>query len=350
MTVPRSGTPAPRHGRRICIVLLSAVGDVVHGLPVVNALKRDDPTSHITWLLQPGPATLVRGHPSIDEIILLERRRGWRGFLDARRAIRTHTFDLTLALQDYAKAGLLTAFTRAPIRLGYDRARARDANGLFTNRRIPPHAPQHIQDEYLEFLAPLGVTAEPVEWRIGPHEDERGWQREFVSRVGPRFVPLVVGSSRPEKDWLDDRWAELAAALDADFGLTPVVAGGATARERATEQAILARVPRAVSALDSGLRRLTAILDAAPLVISLDTGPLHIAAALDRPVVSLIGYTNPARYGPYRRSQDLIVNAYGETSRDGALCLDRRPGRMRTITVRDVLDRVERWRAAAGAS
>jgi len=88
------------------------------------------------------------------------------------------------------------------------------------------------------------------------------------------------------------------------------------------------------------------MLDASALVISLDTGPLHMAVALGRPVVSLIGYTNPLRYGPYRRFQDLIVSAYGETTRDGAFCTDRRPGRMPRISVRDVLDAVDRWRAA----
>jgi heptosyltransferase I len=337
-------SPARPTGRRICIVLLTAVGDAVHGLPVVNALKRNDPRCHITWLLQPGPASLVRGHANVDEIIVLDRARGWRGFLDARRVMRTRGFDLTLALQDYFKAGVLTALTRAPIRLGYDRARARDLNTLFTNRRIPPHPPQHIQDEYLEFLAALGVPAEPLEWNIGPREDERGWQHDLAATFDRPIASLVIGSSRPEKDWLPNRWAELARTLAGDFGLAPVIVGASTLRELVTDRAIRERAPGARSALNSGLRRLTAILDASVLVVSLDTGPLHIATALGRPVVSLIGYTNPARYGPYRRFQDLIVNAYGDTSRNGVLCLDRRPGRMPTIAVRDVLERVERWR------
>ncbi len=128
------------------------------------------------------------------------------------------------------------------------------------------------------------------------------------------------------------------------YGLAPVIVGAPTPREVATERAILAGAPRTVTALDSGLPRLTAILDASALVISLDTGPLHMAVALGTPVVSLIGYANPLRYGPYRRFQDLIVSAYGETTRDGAYCTDRRPGRMPSISVRDVLDAVDRWR------
>lgn len=336
---------APRDMRRVCIVLLSAVGDVVHTLPIVNALKRDDPTRHITWLLQPGPATLVRGHPSVDDIIVVERSRGWRGFLDARRALEARQFDIALALQDYIKAGVLTAFTRAPVRLGFDRARARDLSWLFTNVHLPPHARQHVQDEYLEFLSALGVPAAPIEWQAGPRGAERDWQREFVSRFDRPIASLVIGSSRPEKDWLPDRWAELARVLHDTYGLAPVIVGARTPREVATEQTILAGAPDVMSALDSGLPRLTAILDASALVVSLDTGPLHLAVALGKPVVSLLGYTNPLRYGPYRRFQDLVINAYGETSRNGALCTDRRPGRMPRIAVRDVLEAVDRWRS-----
>lgn len=344
VTEPRHRT-APHTSQRVCIVLLSAVGDVVHTLPVVNALKRDDPTRHITWLLQPGPATLVRGHPSVDEIIVVERSRGWRGFLDARRALHTRQVDITLALQDYIKAGVLTTFTRAPVRLGFDRARARDLNWLFTNAHLPPHARQHVQDEYLEFLAPMRVPPGPLEWHLGPRNEARAWQQEFAARFDRPIASLVIGSSRPEKDWLPNRWAELARTLHDQYGMAPVIVGARTEREVATERAILAGAPATASALDSGLPRLTAILNASALVISLDTGPLHMAVALGKPVVSLLGYTNPARYGPYRRFHDLIVSAYGETTRNGVLLTDRRPGRMPRIAVRDVLDAVDRWRS-----
>ena len=98
--------------------MLSAAGDAVHVLPVINAIKRAEPASRITWVLQPGPASLVRGHPLIDEIIPFDRSRGWRAFTDVRRALHARSFDITLALQDYLKAGVITSFSGAPIRLG----------------------------------------------------------------------------------------------------------------------------------------------------------------------------------------------------------------------------------------
>jgi heptosyltransferase I len=327
--------------------MLSAVGDAVHVLPVVNAVKRQYPESHITWVIQPGPATLVRGHPHVDDIIVFDRRQGWRAFAELRRALAARTFDVTLGLQDYFKAGIITRFTRSPIRLGFDRARARDLNWLFTNRQIPPHAPQHIQDEYLEFVAALGLPTEPVEWGLGPWPDERAWQHEFTARFDRPIAALVIGSSKPEKDWVADRWVELTDALAADFGLQPVLVGGRSPREAALERIILdeARAhPRPVSALDSGLRRLVSILDASALVVSPDTGPLHMAVALDRPVVSLIGYSNPLRTGPYRKFHDLIVNAYGETMRNGVPATDRRGDRAARITTREVIEKVQLWR------
>ena len=332
-------------GRRICIVMMSAIGDAVHVLPVITALKRHEPGSRITWILQPGPASLVRGHPDVDEILLFEKARGWEGLLDLRRQLATRAFDLVIDLQVYIKAGLVTALVRAPVKLGFDRARARDLNWLFTNRRIPPHAPQHVQDQYLEFLAALDVPAEPLTWRLGP------WPSEFASRervLGtlPRpFATLVIGATNPEKEWLPERWAELANALRGDFGLEPVLAGGRSLRELETARLMESAGARTHTTLGTPLRELVTILDASALVVSLDTAPLHMSVALERPVISLMGYNNPKRIGPYRRYHDLLVDAYGDPGEDYPISLAHRVGRMRRITVRDVLDTVERWRS-----
>lgn len=331
---------------RICIVMMSAVGDAVHVLPVINAIKRRDPNARITWILQPGPAALVRGHPAVDEIVLFERGKGWRAFGEMRRQLATREFDLVINLQVYFKAGIVTAFTRAPVKLGFDRARARDFNWLFTTDRIPAHPIQHVQDQYFEFLATMGVAAEPVQWGLGPWPDERAAQSRFFDGFERPAASLVIGTSNPEKDWVPERWAQLCDALWEDFGLQPVLVGSRSARELATEQAILrsaSHKPR--SALGSGLRNLVGILDGSALVISPDTGPLHMAVALDRPVISLMGYQNPTRTGPYRRFRDLMIDVYSDPGEQVVPTMEHRSGRMARIQVRDVLDRVERWRA-----
>lgn len=334
---------------RVCVVMMSAVGDAVHVLPVLHALSRAHPQMRVTWVLQPGPATLVRGHPLVHDIVLFDRRAGLKGFLDVRRELASRPADLVINLQVYFKAGIITTFTQAPVKLGFDRSRARDLNWLFTTHRIPPHPMQHVQDQYLEFSDWLGAPAEPVTWGLGPWNDaEREWQREFLAPFERPIAPIVVATSKAEKDWIPERWAEVCDALWSDFGLQPVLVGGRSPRELAAEQVILARARhKPTSALGSGLRKLVGILDAAALVLSPDTGPLHIAVALQRPVVSLIGYSNPKRVGPYRWCRDLMIDAYGEVGEDYPISMENRIGRMPRIAVRDVLDRVQRWRDSA---
>jgi len=327
--------------------MMSAVGDAVHVLPVINAIKRFRPSSHITWVLQPGPASLVRGHPAIDEIVLFDRSAGMRGFLDVRRELAARRFDVVIDLQVYFKAGIITSFTNAPVKLGFDRARARDFNWLFTNRRIPAHAEgQHVQDQYFEFLTALGVPHQPVTWNLGPWPQEREWQRTFFAPMTRPTAAMVVATSKPQKDWLPERWAAVADALYVDYGLQPVLVGGRSPRELHAEAEIMRLARHApVSALGSGLRNLVGILDGSALVLAPDTGPLHMAVALDRPVVSLIGYTNPKRTGPYRRFHDLIVDAYGDPGENYPLSMETRLDRMPRIAVRDVLEKVDAWRS-----
>lgn len=330
---------------RVCIVMMSAVGDAVHVLPVINALKRERPTTHITWVLQPGPATLVRGHPAVDDIVLFDRSKGLAAFGEVRRALATRRFDVVIDLQVYFKAGIVTSFTRAPVKLGFDRARARDFNWLFTNRKIPPHSVgQHVQDQYFEFLEALGVPHEPVVWDLGPWPHERGWQRDFFAPIGRPVASIVVATSKPQKDWLPERWAEVVDALYADHGLQPVLVGGRSPRELHAEAVIMREARHApLSALGSGLRNLVSILDGSALVLAPDTGPLHMAVALDRPVISLIGYTNPKRTGPYRRFHDLIVDAYGDPGERYPLSMETRLDRMPRIGVGDVMEKVRLW-------
>lgn len=344
MSVSAASAPRGRLGN-VGLVMMSAVGDAVHALPVVTSLKRYDPSSRITWVLQPGPATLVRGHEDVDEIVEFERSRGARAYLDVRRALAARELDLVIDLQVYFKAGLVTALAPAPVKLGFDRARARDLNWLFTNRRIPARPIQHVQDQYFEFLDALGIPHDPIEWKLGPWPAERAWQTEWRAQFARPIASIVVATSKPEKDWPPERWAAICDALYDDYGLQPVLVGGRSPRELDAERIIMQTAKHPPhSALGSGLRRLVSILDASALVLAPDTGPLHIAVALGRPVISLLGYTNPKRTGPYRRFHDLMVDAYADPGEDYVPTMENRPGRMPRITVDDVLRRIDVWR------
>jgi heptosyltransferase I len=326
--------------------MMSAVGDAVHVLPVVTALKRSSPTVRITWVLQPGPAHLVRGHPAVDEIIIFDRSRGTSAIHDVIGALRAREFDLLIDLQVYFKAGLITGFSGVQRRLGFDRARARDANWLFTTERIPPHTVQHVQDQYFEFLHVLGIDPEPVEWNIGPWDNERAYQAEFRARFDRPTAAIVVGTSKPAKDWVPERWAAVADVLSRDYGLQPVLVGGTSERELdAAARIAAASESRPYDALGSGLRNLVSIIDSADLVLSPDTGPLHMAVAVGKPVISLMGYTDPRRTGPYRRFHDLIIDAFHDPGESGPVTMETRNHRMQRITVDDVAAKISLWAA-----
>lgn len=322
---------------------MSAVGDAVHTLPVINAIKRHNPKSRITWVLQPGPATLVRGHRNVDDIVIFDRSKGLNGFLETRRELSKRKFDIVINLQVYFKAGIITAFTKAPVKLGFDKSRARDGNWLFTNTKIPYHAVQHVQDQYFEFLQFLGVDPTPVTWDLGPWESEVAWQKEWASQFDRPVASIVVATSKAQKDWAPERWAEICEILYNDYGLQPVLVGGQSERELHAESVIMKKTDKAISNLGSGLRKLVSILDASELVLAPDTGPLHIAIALDKPVISLMGYTNPKRTGPYRKYHDLIVDAYANPGEDYVPTMENRLDRMPDISVKQVAEKIGIW-------
>jgi heptosyltransferase I len=330
--------------REICVVMLSAIGDAVHVLPVANALKRRWPDSRITWVIQPVPHLLVRDHPAIDEFVLFRRRKGataWQSYRDLRRHFRDRRFDVLLALQVYFKAGLVTALIPSATKLGFDRARARDLNWLFTNERIPPHPVQHVQDQYLEFVRHLGVDPSPVEWALGLTAEEREAQRDFFAALDRPACAVVVGTSKAEKNWHVDGYARVLEELEFGHGLRPVLVGGPSPVERQLADDILAATNATpVDTLGDDVRRLVYILDGSVLTLSPDTGPLHISRALGTPVVGLYGYTNPKRTGPYRAYTDLVVDGYARSpDEDYPPSMEYRDG-MKRVTVETVLEKV----------
>jgi heptosyltransferase I len=258
--------------------------------------------------------------------------------------LRAREFDLVLALQVALKAGLLTAAARAPVKLGFDRARARDLNWLFTTHKIPPGPRRHVQDQYFEFLDHLGVPHTPVTWNLGPWEHERPWQREFFARFDRPVAAIVVGTSDPDRNWPADRWASVARALHERYALAPLLVGGPSDTERRIAADVVARAGVPVeTALGLGLRTLVALLDGAALVLSPDTGPMHIANALGRPVVALMSNADPRRTGPYRGDPALVIDAFRDPGDPDEVIWTRRRGRMQRIGVEDVLARVEHW-------
>jgi heptosyltransferase I len=333
-------------GQRAALVLLSAIGDIVHALPFVSSLRAAAPKLAIEWVTQPVPGEIAGHHPGVDQLWTLDRARGWRAYRDLARELRGRRFDLVIDLQVYAKASLVTALLESPRKIGFDRARARELNWLVTNERIAAGPLRQACEQYLEFADHLGVPRR-YEWPVPMTAPERAAQSQFYARRGAPVAALIVGTSRSAKEWPADRWARLAESLHEDFGYEVCIVGSdrPAERERALEVAGLTRAPLLDERRDD-LRRLVWLLGGAAIAISPDTGPYHLAVALGIPSVGLYGHTDPARVGPGRRFTELVVDAFHDP---GESWNPPRPGyradRMARISVSRVLEAVELARA-----
>jgi len=330
----------PWTGGRLCVVMMSALGDAVHVLPLLDAVKTHAPSTHVTWVLQPGPALMARGHPNVDDTVIFRRSEGVRAYVDLRRQLATRRFDLLLDLQVYFKAGIVTLLADAGVKLGFDFARSRDLNCLFTTHRIPPHANQHVQDQYLEFLDAIGVPHAELRWHLGPTPEERARARGLLAAADGPLVGIVVASSRRERNWHADRYAEVVAALRRDLGARSVLLGGVSAPETEMATGILGRAEeRPLDTMGQDLRTMLGLLDSCDVVIAPDTGPLHMCVAMGVPVVALYGFTNPRRSGPYRRFAELLIDAHSDPGDGPSITTSYRKGRMQRITVAQVVER-----------
>jgi lipopolysaccharide heptosyltransferase II len=286
---------------RIGLVKLGAIGDVVNTLPLANRLRAGYPRARITWVIAPLSHALLEGHPCVDEFLVFDARQpaSWPGFVGELRARR---FDLALDLQRLIKSGMIVRASGAPTRLGFDRARCKERSHLFTNLRIPPNpAPGVTVAQYLEFADFLQLPPQAPTWNLP--------LTPFVpARPGERRVVLNIGASWSSKLWANERWAELARALTQELGLSVHLSGGREDRAAAEAIARAAGVPVVSHAGEFTLRETAGLLASAELVISADTGPLHMAVALGRPVVALFGASDPRRTAPFGQPEAVVSN------------------------------------------
>jgi heptosyltransferase-1 len=298
----------PHPPRKILIIKPSALGDVVHTLPIFNLLRRKWPDAHISWLIGTQFASLLHEHPQLDELVTFDRRRFGRGWYDPRAAIglmrflknlSKKNFDLVIDLQGLLRSGWLSLFTKAPVRVGF--ANARELAHLFYTHRVPVKSlEQHAIDRCLNVTEALGCGRGPIEFHFATDERDRAAVDEMTSGLG-KFAVLLPGTNWVTKRWPPERFAALVQPLREKFGLRSVIAGGSDVAEIASQiSADLNLVGKTT------LRELVVLLERAELVIANDSGPMHIAAALKKPLVAMYGPTNPIRTGPYEKLDSVV--------------------------------------------
>jgi lipopolysaccharide heptosyltransferase I len=292
----------------VLIIKPSAIGDVVHALPILPRLRKLWPGVSITWMSTPPCAALVQNHPLIDEVIIFERKRlahGWYNPLvllelfSLIRELRARKFDLVIDLQGLFRSALAARLSGAPHRIGL--ANAREGAPLFYTRLVQTSMrDDHAVERYLKVAAALGTADGPAEFTFAVDDADR----EYIAGLIPgasRYAVFMPGANWETKRWPVERFEFLVAPLRERFGLQSVVAGG-------DMDSILAKqIPGAIDLTGrTNLRQMVALLERADLVIANDTGPMHMAAALGRPLVALYGPTSPRRTGPFGRMDNVL--------------------------------------------
>lgn len=321
---------------KIAIVKLSSLGDVIHALPVASALRRRFPAAHLAWIVEARESEILNGHPDLDSVIPVDTRR-WRrllwSFEGARevreklsrlsRRVRDIRFDAAIDLQGLMKSGLLTAYTGAPLRVGFDWRRCREPlSALFTNRRVaPPASAVHVVDQCLCLLEPLDVKDRSAIFRLPAWPDAERAIEEFLAEQGvkprDRLVALNPGAGRARKRWPLSHYRRLAERLTVEAGVRVLLLWGPN--ERSLAEAIgQGLAMRPILAPPTGLSQLTALVRRCGLVVAGDTGPLHLAAALGTPALGLYGPTRSERNGPYGRRCRSIQSSDGRMETIGA--------------------------------
>jgi heptosyltransferase I len=301
--------PAPRS---ICLLRLSALGDATHVVPMLRTLRRAWPQVPITWILGKGEAKLLEGLEDI-ELLVYDKSAGWAGVSALRRQLGGRKFEVLLQMQLALRANLLSAAVAAERRIGYDRRRSKEGHSLFINERIGPGG-RHVLDAFAQFLAPLGLVQDRVEWNLPVPQIARDWARQQLP--GPQRTLLVSPcSSHPLRNWHVRGYAAVADHAAAR-GWRVVLGGGRSGLERRTADAIAEAMQHPVLDLvgKDTLKQALAVLECADLVLSPDSGPVHMANAMGTKVLGLYACTDRERSGPYSDPSH-SVNHYDEAAR-----------------------------------
>ena len=300
--------------KNILVVKLSAIGDVIHALPVSYAIKERFPEAHLTWVVEKPAYPILEGNPYIDDIILFERAkfRSVSGFLHEigpfRRRLRVRRYDASLDLQGLFKSAAIVWNAGARRRIGT--ANMREGAHLVSCPVRGPHARGHIVERYLDVARALGCTVDDVRFPVAVSERDRAAAEMLLVREGVQagrpFVAFAIGANWPNKRWPVEHFAALADRLYRAH-YVPVLVGGGRLDETIAQDIMRAsEIPPVNLVGRTNLKQLAHIFTRAALVLGGDTGPVHLAAGLRRPTVMLMGPTDANRNGPYGQLENAI--------------------------------------------
>lgn len=298
-------------GKKICIMRLSAIGDVCHAVAMVTRIQSQWPDAQITWVIGKVEHQLVKLMPNI-RFIIFDKKRGKAAVKDLEQAVKGEVFDALLMMQVALRANLASRVIKAKQRIGFDWARSKELHWLFANKRISANRHAHVLDGFMGFADALGVPkVEKPAWHIPVSNEDSEWGLQQAKDLG-KYVVIAPAASKAERNWLPEQYARIAEYIQ-NNNVNVILCGGPGSLDRETADAI--KQQAGVTLQDftgkTSLHQLLMLLKHALLVIAPDTGPAHMATTVNTPVVGLYAHSNPLRTGPYN-SLDDVVSVYDE--------------------------------------
>lgn len=293
----------------LCILRLSAIGDVCHAIAVVQAIQAHWPSTKITWVTGKIEAQLIGDLPGI-EVVVFDKKAGWAGMKAVWAALKGQQFDALLHMQVALRASALSLGIKARYRVGFGKNRTKEGQWLFTNRHLPDTNSFHVLDNFADFARYLGVPFDQPHWNIPLSDEDTAFARQQINQH-PTLI-ISPAASKDERNWLTERYAQLADYAN-EKGMQVILCGSPALREVTLGQAIEQLCQHPVKNLigQTSLKQLTALLGQAAVVVAPDTGPAHLATTQGTPVIGLYAHSNPQRTGPYN-SLKTVCSVYDQ--------------------------------------
>jgi heptosyltransferase I len=290
--------------QHVCLLRLSAIGDTCHALAALRALQAAWPQTRFTWIIGKIEAKLMAALLPEIEFITFDKGATLKELMRLRAALRGRRFDLLLDMQLSIRASLVSSVISAPIKLGFDRARARELQWWFTNARIAPAASEHVLDSFMGFVRACGIEPGPPFWDLTLRKDDLEYARRIITDERPTLL-ISPCSSHAARNWSAERYAAVADHAVARHHMRVVLVGGRSAVESDMGAAICA-ASRGALVNQIGrdtLPQLLGLFSRSTVLLTPDSGPAHMATMVALPVIGLYAATNPARAGPYYSRQ-----------------------------------------------
>ncbi|MEA3137858.1 MAG: heptosyltransferase [Gammaproteobacteria bacterium] len=301
--------------QRVCLLRLSAIGDTCHALAALRAFQAAWPQTRFTWIIGKLEAKLMTEILPEIEFITFDKAATLSELWRLRKLLSGRRFDLLLDMQLSFRASLVSRAVNAPIRLGFDRGRARELQWLFTNAQIEPAESEHVLDSFMGFARACGIEPSAPRWDVPLPRSALAYARSVIPDGGATLL-ISPCSSHAARNWSPVRYAAVADYAATAHQMRVVLVGGRSSLEAQMGAAITAaaRVPQVNQIGKDTLPQLLGLMSQSTVLLSPDSGPAHMAGMVGLPVIGLYAATNPQRAGPYY-SRQWCVDKYDEAAR-----------------------------------